>query len=242
MRGALGNTTAWGRLVLASALVAGVAAIAVTVAWATSRETRVVNSVVRGDVEGITLDAGDGAVEIVGGGEQADVLLRRTDESAFGHRPEIERRLRGGVLHLRGSCPRGVLTSCEATWRLVIPDNVPVTVSTDGGDVAVRGFRGSAELRTASGEVRVDEFCGFALEVRTGTGDVDAGLTCPLARMSLRSRNGDVRASVPAGRYRVDADSDNGSREVEGLTPADDAPFQVQALSTTGDVTVEGRQ
>ena len=55
----------------------------------------------------------------------------------------------------------------------------------------------------------------------------------------LRSRSGDVRAVVPAGRYRVDADSDGGSSRVAGLTPVEDAPFQIQALSTSGDVTVE---
>ena len=43
---------------------------------------------------------------------------------------------------------------------------------------------------------------------------------------------------MPPGRYRVDAESDEGKRSVRGLTAADDAPFQVQALSTTGDVRV----
>jgi len=44
---------------------------------------------------------------------------------------------------------------------------------------------------------------------------------------------------VPPGRYQVDADSDVGSRTVRGLTPAEDAPFQIQVLSSAGDVTVE---
>jgi hypothetical protein len=45
---------------------------------------------------------------------------------------------------------------------------------------------------------------------------------------------------VPAGRYRVDAESDSGRRSVRGVTPDEDAPYQVQALSTTGDVAVDG--
>jgi hypothetical protein len=44
---------------------------------------------------------------------------------------------------------------------------------------------------------------------------------------------------VPAGRYRVDADTDTGSRRVAGLISAEDAPFQIQALSTAGNVDVE---
>ena len=48
-----------------------------------------------------------------------------------------------------------------------------------------------------------------------------------------------MKAVGPAGRYRVDADTDGGDRRVVGLAAADDAPFQIQALSGTGDVDVE---
>jgi hypothetical protein len=43
---------------------------------------------------------------------------------------------------------------------------------------------------------------------------------------------------VPPGRYRVDAESDEGKHVVRGVSVADDAPFQIQALSTSGDVSV----
>jgi hypothetical protein len=58
--------------------------------------------------------------------------------------------------------------------------------------------------------------------------------------MELRSGDGDVRAVVPRGRYRVDAVSDAGRQRVRGLTVADDAPFLIQALSTRGSVEVQG--
>jgi hypothetical protein len=44
---------------------------------------------------------------------------------------------------------------------------------------------------------------------------------------------------VPPGRYRIDADSDTGSQRVDGLTSADDAPFQILALSGEGNVLLE---
>jgi hypothetical protein len=44
---------------------------------------------------------------------------------------------------------------------------------------------------------------------------------------------------VPPGRYQVDAVSDDGDRSVRGVTEAEDAPFQIQALSSAGDVAVE---
>ena len=60
-----------------------------------------------------------------------------------------------------------------------------------------------------------------------------AGAARPALALGRRPRD------RPAGRYRVDADTDSGSRRVVGLTPAEDAPFQIQALSTAGDVDVE---
>ena len=68
---------------------------------------------------------------------------------------------------------------------------------------------------------------------------MNAGASCALERMELRSRTGDVRAVVPAGRYQVDAETDDGERTVRGVTVAEDAPFQIQALSSSGDVAVE---
>jgi hypothetical protein len=46
---------------------------------------------------------------------------------------------------------------------------------------------------------------------------------------------------VPPGRYRLDAETAAGQRTVRGVTEATDAPFTLQALSSSGDVTVEGR-
>jgi hypothetical protein len=46
---------------------------------------------------------------------------------------------------------------------------------------------------------------------------------------------------VPPGRYRLDAETAAGRRTVRGVTEATDAPFSLQALSSSGDVTVEGR-
>jgi hypothetical protein len=44
---------------------------------------------------------------------------------------------------------------------------------------------------------------------------------------------------VPPGRYQVDASTDDGSRSVRGVSVAEDAPFQIQVLSSAGDVAVE---
>jgi hypothetical protein len=87
--------------------------------------------------------------------------------------------------------------------------------------------------------VAIGGFCGFTLVVTSASGDISGGADCSPDRMELRSGSGDVHAVVPSGRYRVDANSDSGDERVRGLTVADDASFTVQALSGSGDVTVE---
>lgn len=225
-------------MTVSACLVAG-AALTLTLWWLLSSQSSVATYSVGGALNGITLDLGSADAEIVGGGDRPAVEVRRTDEFAFGRRAETQRSADGGVLAIRSRCPRTVLGVCSARYRLTVPDNVRVTVRTTSGRVRFTGYRGSAEVDTGQGDVAVAGFCGFALRARSLGGDVSASSSCAVERLELRSRTGDVRAVVPPGRYQVDADSDVGSRTVRGLTPAEDAPFQIQVLSSAGDVTVE---
>jgi hypothetical protein len=51
-----------------------------------------------------------------------------------------------------------------------------------------------------------------------------------------------VHVAVPTGRYQVEAESASGRHTVTGLAAVTDAPFSIQALSSSGDVAVEGRR
>jgi hypothetical protein len=75
--------------------------------------------------------------------------------------------------------------------------------------------------------------------VRSDTGNIDADAACPPQQLALRSTSGDVRADVPAGRYRVDADTASGKAVVRGVRAVPDGPFSLDASSSSGDVTVE---
>ena len=231
--------SAWAWLVTGCAMLVAGCAVGLTVWWLVSKETRVTSYSVRGAVSDITLDLGSADATIVGGGDRSAVEVRRTDEYAFGRRALSTRRASGGALVLTSRCPRTVLDVCAAGYRLTVPDNVRVTVRTSSGDVRFVGYRGSAQIDTGRGDIAVGGYCGFALRARAQSGDVSATASCALERLELRSRTGDVRAVVPAGRYQVDATSDDGSRSVRGVTQAEDAPFQIQVLSSAGDVAVE---
>jgi hypothetical protein len=238
-RPAGGGRSNWTVLVAASAVVVGGVALAIALWWALSSQQRVTAYAVRGPLEAISLDLGNADAEIVGGRDEPVVEVRRTDRFAFDQAAASGREVSDGVLRLRSRCAPAILGACSATYRLIVPNNVPVTVRTESGDVRLAGFRGSARIETQTGDIAASSFCGFLLRARADRGDVSATAACAPERLELRSRTGDVAAVVPPGRYRIDADSDDGDRTVRGLLPVDDAPFQILALSGAGDVQVE---
>jgi hypothetical protein len=234
--------SAWGWLVAVSATLVLGSGATLLLWWLATSERSVVSYAVHGSVNAITLDLDRADVDIVGGGDRQAVEVRRTDAFAFGRQAQSSRRAQNGTLAIRSRCPATVLGVCHATYRLLVPDNVQVTVRTTSGDVRFTGYRGSAQIDTVTGGVLVSGVCGFGLRARSQSGDVVAASSCPLERLELRSRTGDVRAFVPPGRYQVDAETDTGARAVRGVVATNDAPFQIQALSSTGDVDVEAAE
>ena len=232
----------WGAVVAVSALLVVGATAALLIASVASSRERAVRFAVRGSLSRVMLDVGDADVEIAGGGRRELMEVERTDRFAFGHDAVVSKAVALGQLRLRSRCPRTVPRSCSSRFRLVVPDNVPVDVRTSGGTVRLRGYRGSARVTTRGGDIEVGGFCGFALEARAESGDITARAACAPQRLVLRSTAGSVRASVPPGRYQVEAESTNGAEQVSGLSVTPDAPFSIQALSSSGDVAVEGRR
>jgi hypothetical protein len=212
------NLSPWGRLVAASgALVAGAALLLAGWSVASARERRV-SYEVRGSINGL-------------------------DRYAFGHHVRTSRWVSAGIFRLRARCPQTAITrSCSVSYRLLVPDNVPVTIRTASGHVRFHDYRGSARVKTDSGSVDVESYCGFSLDVRSAAGNVGVDASCAPQRLSLRTTSGSIHAVVPSGRYRVDADSSAGSTTVQGLTDAPDALFELHALSTSGSVRVESRE
>ncbi len=229
----------WGWLVAVSAFVVASAAIAMGLWWVLTLEQRIASYDVRGGINGVVLDMDSADAEIVGAGDESPVSVRRTERFAFGRRPQVERDTAGGVLSITVRCPKLLVGGCASRYRVAVPANVPVTVRSSSGDVRFRGYRGSARIDTGDGDIAVSSYCGFVLRAHTTGGDVRAIASCPTERLDLRSQEGDIRATVPPGRYRVDAESDNGFERIDGLVTADDAPYTIQALTGTGDVVVE---
>jgi DUF4097 and DUF4098 domain-containing protein YvlB len=226
-------------VVASSVLLLGAAAI-LAVWWAASRETRAPAYRVVGTLSAIELDLDDASVEITGG-SSGPVVVERTEEFAFGRPPTTVRTERDGVFRVVSRCPETIVGTCRVAYRIAVADNVRLDVRTSSGRVRVSGLNGPARIATRSGAIAVDGFCGFQLSATSASGDVRGVADCSPDRLQLRSGSGDVHAVVPAGRYRVEANSDGGATEVRDLVASEDASFAVQAVSGTGDVLVEGR-
>ena len=228
---------AWWWLVAASAAVLVLVA-AVLVIWsARSHEKRTTPYRILGDVTGLRLNVGEADVEIDGGASAIE--MTRIEEFSFG-RPSVgEPRVQDGKVDVTSRCPEQVIGSCRVSYRLAVPDNVPIIIETSSGRVDLAGVRASVQISTGSGAIRATGFCGFSLRAVSDTGPVSTVSECSADRLELRSTTGDVRAVVPAARYSIDAQSDAGEVRTRGLVSSEDAPFEIQALSTTGDVTVE---
>jgi len=225
--------------VAASTFVLVAAAASMTGLWAATSGTRSTSFIAAGSVLRVEIDLERGNLALVGGGLD-EVNVRRTDHFSYDHSPSEVRTLDVGVLRIRSSCAALLVGSCFADYRVTVSDNVPVVVRAPHGSIRLVSYRGSAELDTTYGNISVPSFCGFVLQATTKTGDIDVHTGCSADRLELRADTGDVTVSVPEGRYRVDAATSNGSASVRGVTESDDAPWSIQALSNTGNVTVLG--
>ena len=232
--------TPWWWLVIASAGVLVAVAAVLGAWWVASSQSRTPTYRVVGTLSAIELDLDEASVEITGGGS-GPVVVERTEEFAFGRPPTTVRSEREGIFRIVSRCPETIVGTCRVAYRITVGDNVQLNVRTSSGRVRVNGLNGSARIATGSGAISIDGFCGFQLSATSASGDVRGVADCSPDSLQLRSGSGDVNAVVPAGRYRVEADSDGGSTDVRDLVPSEDASFALQAISGTGDVLVEGR-
>ena len=132
-----------------------------------------------------------------------------------------------------------MLGSCRATYRLAVPDNVPLEIQTSRGTVSLTGVRASVQSAPAPATIARRRVLRLPAAASSDSGDVGALSECPAERLELRSRSGDVSATVPAGRYRSTPRATRATCTSAASRDVDDARFQIQALSTSGDVTVE---
>ena len=227
----------WALLVVGSlmALIAGATVLAAW--WLDSSRTATVAYAVPGELLGIELRVQSGNVTIVGG-SRSGVSVSRSDHSVYGHGPREQRRVRLGNLRLVSSCPVLVLGSCASNYRIEVPDNVSISVRAERGTVRLEGYQGLANITTNAGSISAEGYCGLVLGATSASGNISVGTSCSPERLALFSDSGSVAVTVPAGHYRIHANSQSGSSRVSGLVNDAGAPWDIEAVSNSGKVTV----
>lgn len=229
----------WNAAVAASAAIVLVAALALAIGWLVSLHSSTTTYSVTALLTQVDLDLSAGQAVIVSSSSPA-LQVQRTDHYAFGHAALERRWLAHGVLHITSRCPRIVLGSCSAAYELAVPEAVGINVQTRDGDVRMTGFNGNAVVRTRSGNIDIEAYCGFHLSATSRAGDINVAAACAPQSLSVRSGSGNAVALVPPGRYRVAATSGAGAVRVAGVVSDPTAPFTIDAISSSGGVTVEG--
>jgi hypothetical protein len=227
-------------LVVVSTVLLLAAAVFLAATWASTSTTGSTSYTAQlpSVLDRVELEDSNGDVEILGA-TGPEVLISRVDSSVFGHSPEERRFVVDGVFRIETSCPELVFGACTADYRLTVPEQVPLTIMVEHGDLRLTAYRGSAVVSTRGGNVTVSAFCGSVLSATSTSGDVEVVATCPPNRLTLRTATGDITVRVPPGRYGIDADTIGGHVELTGVADDPSARSRIQALSNSGDVSIE---
>jgi DUF4097 and DUF4098 domain-containing protein YvlB len=132
-------------------------------------------------------------------------------------------------------------------FTIVVPADTHLRVVTGSGEVAVRGTRGPARLRSGSGAIEAEDLGGDA-ELRTGSGDIRLRKIAGRVRAGTGSGDlmfeevgGELRAETGSGSIRVNrpaaaARVETGSGEIE----IRGARADLAVHTGSGDLLVEG--
>ena len=232
-----GRLHGWNAAVALSAAVFVLVALLLGVGWLASRSSQTSTHSYAGPIKAVSLQLGSGDATIVGSPSGA-VEVRRTDRYAFGHRAVEHRTLAAGSLTLSSACPHILVGSCSASYEVAVPETARVEIRTTSGDVRLDGYRGTADVRTGSGDVSAEAYCGFGISAASGSGNLRVAAACAPQYLQLHTGSGDAVALVPPGRYRIQAAGT--SRRITGVTRDARAPFSLDLRSGSGAVAIGG--
>ncbi|MGP4022135.1 DUF4097 family beta strand repeat-containing protein [Actinomadura sp. 3N407] len=239
------------RILTATAMLA-VAATAVAgcgnLSFGTHEETR-----------SYTAPAGITALKIRGDGSRVRVTVSDTDTIKVSERlrwsndknkPEARRVTEGDTLTLSADCANATIgaTACGISYRVQIPDDIPVEINSNDGSIVASGLAGTVKLHSDNGSIEVSDMRASSASISSNDGSVRVsgrattadlssdngsitatGLTAD--RLTARSRDGRIRLS---GRVKTaDLHTDNGSIRADGL-----AAERVTANTSDGGVSL----
>lgn len=109
------------------------------------------------------------------------------------------------------------------------------------GDLVMTGISGAIRARNGEGVITADDLTSKEVEAEGGSGGVRLTFAEPPDRVEVDVAEGPAEIVVPAGRYRLDTDVNQGDLEVTGIEEDPDASRRIVVRTIQGDATIEGR-
>jgi hypothetical protein len=217
-----------------------VCGVAVGVSEALTNQ-RTTNATIARHIDRVVVLTDTGHVNLVGS-EGARVVVGEKLRWIW-RKPRVSTHVEGSTLTVSAECPgSSTLNRCKADLDLAIPFDADVVVRGDSGDIAAERLAGHLDMTTDSGDVAGHDLNPTVVKATTDAGNVDLEFATQPVSVHANSDSGDVDVVVPAGgEYRVDAKSDGGDVEVQGILRNDHAGRTIVATADAGDVTVRGR-
>lgn len=203
------------------------------------RDTKVSRSTI--DITGSTqvvIDAGSANLRIKQG--DADVVRVTARITSGIRQTDFQIGRRGDEIKIVAGCQTWLSPGCGVDTTVELPPGIPVVVRTTSGDVDADAItEGVLTVQSDSGSIRgtgltLDEF-----SATSGSGDVSAAFAEQPFAFKATTRDGDIVASLPAGKrtYAVLATSTSG-KVSSSIASDDDGQGFIRARSSSGDVTL----
>ena len=112
-----------------------------------------------------------------------------------------------------------------------------VQAQSTSGDITVMDSKAAVTIQATSGDIRAMNVGGGPVSARVTSGDVDVKLT-EANSVTAEANSGDVNVIVPAGSYRVGADTGSGDDRVVGIVNDPSAKNVINVHTGSGDATI----
>jgi hypothetical protein len=182
------------------------------------------------DVSG-TVPAG---TDVTGRAENGDISLR----GAVG---VVDIRSEAGNVSVDGAARDVRIASADGDVRV---DGVEGAVRAEAvaGDMDLNGLSGTIRARSGEGVILGEALTSGTVLVEGGNGGVRLRFAAPPDRVELDVAVGPAEIQVPAGRYRIDADVNQGDLVVSGIVRDPAAERSIVLTTRQGDATIEATQ
>jgi hypothetical protein len=184
-------------------------------------------------VTAVSVDAGFESVQIVGSAGNPTVTMDRTANWSL-HEPSRTATVRDGQLSITSDCWFSAGRGCGGRLRIVVPADLPVTVSTGDGDLTLTDLSGPVTATTGDGAIRARGLTG-TLTAHTSDGGI-SGVGLGSAKVTGTSGDGSVDLAFDQAPDTVTIRSGDGGVAI--AVPDDGGTYQVTAAAADNVATV----